>query len=68
MTLKLNLTKYGKEIPIMHKTNSQPTGSENTKGAIRNRISKNIQHNKEKAQKDKQRSTKHTYKAKGRVT
>jgi len=42
-----------------------------TKGAIRNRISKkNRQHNsqKEKAQKDKQRSTQHTYKTKDRVT
>ena len=44
---------------------------ENTKGVIRIRISKkNIQEQwpKEKVQKDKQRSTKHTYKAKDRVT
>ena len=36
---------------------------ENTKGVIRIRISKNRQHKK-----DKQRSTKHTYKTKDRVT
>ena len=44
---------------------------EDTKGVIRNRISKkNKQHNgqKKKTQKDKQRSTKHTYKTKDRVT
>ena len=44
---------------------------EDTKGAIRIRISKkNKQHNgqKKKVQKDKQRSTKHTYKTKDRVT
>ena len=44
---------------------------EDTKGAIRIRISKkNRQQNgqKEKVQKDKQRSTKHTYKTKDRVT
>ena len=43
---------------------------EDTKGAIRIRISKNKQHNGEqkKPQKDKQRSTKHTYKTKDRVT
>ena len=44
---------------------------EDTKGVIRIRISKkNRQHNdqKEKVQKDKQRSTKHTYKTKDRVT
>ena len=40
---------------------------EDTIGAIRIRISKNRQH-KEKVQKDKQRSTKHTYKTKDRVT
>jgi hypothetical protein len=43
---------------------------EDTKGAIRIRISKkNRQQNgqKEKVQKDKQRSTKHTYKTKDRV-
>ena len=43
---------------------------EDTKGAIRIRISKkNRQHNgqKKKVQKDKQRSTKHTYKTKDRV-
>ena len=39
--------------------------SEGTKGAIRIRISKN---RKQKVQKDKQRSTKHTYKTKDRVT
>ena len=42
-----------------------------TKREIRNRISKeNRQHNgqKKKGQKDKQRSTKHTYKTKDRVT
>jgi len=42
-----------------------------TKGVIRIRISKkNRQHNdqKEKGQKYKQRSTKHTYKTKDRVT
>jgi hypothetical protein len=42
-----------------------------TKGAIRNRISKkNRQHNgqKKKVQKNKQRSTKHTYKTKAQVT
>ena len=38
---------------------------EDTKGAIRIRISKNRQHN---VQQDKQRSTKHTYKTKDRVT
>ena len=37
---------------------------EDTKGAIRIRISKNRQHND---QKDKQRSTKHIYKTKDRV-
>ena len=44
---------------------------EDTKGVIRIRISKkNRQHNgqKEKVQMDKQRSTKHTYKTKDRVT
>jgi hypothetical protein len=44
---------------------------EDTKGAIRIRISqKNRQHNdqNEKVQKDKQRSTKHTYKTKERAT
>ena len=44
---------------------------EDTKGAIRFCISKkNKQHNgqKKKVQKDKQRSTKHTYKTKDRVT
>ena len=44
---------------------------EDTKGVIRIRISKkNRQHNgqKKKVQKDKQRSTKHTYKTKDRVT
>jgi hypothetical protein len=44
---------------------------EDTKGAIRIRISKkNRQHKgkKKKVQRDKQRSTKHTYKAKDRLT
>jgi hypothetical protein len=44
---------------------------EDTKGVIRIRIpKKNRQHNgqKKKVQKDKQRSTKHTYKTKDRVT
>jgi hypothetical protein len=44
---------------------------EDTKGTIRIRLSKkNRQHNgqKEKVQKDKQQSTKHTYKTKDRVT
>jgi hypothetical protein len=44
---------------------------EDTKGVIRIRISeKNRQHNdqKEKVQKNKQRSTKHTYKTKDRIT
>ena len=41
---------------------------EDTKGAIRIRISKTTQWPKEKEQKDKQRSTKHTYKTKDRVT
>ena len=44
---------------------------EDTKGVIRIRISeKNIQHNvqKKKVQQDKQRSTKHTYETKDRVT
>ena len=43
---------------------------EDTKGAIRIRISKNRKHNgqKEKVQMDKQRSTKHTYKTNERVT
>ena len=44
---------------------------EDTKGATRIRISKkNRQHNgqKKKVQQDKQRSTKHTYKTKDRVT
>ena len=44
---------------------------EDTKGTIRIRISKkNRQHNGQigKVQKDKQRSTKHTYKTKDRVT
>jgi len=40
---------------------------EDTKGVIRIRKSKNIQHNDQK-NKDKQRSTKHTYKTKDRVT
>jgi hypothetical protein len=38
------------------------------KGLIRNHISKKKQHNGKKVQRDKQRSTKHTYKAKDRVT
>jgi hypothetical protein len=43
---------------------------EDTKGVIRIRISKNWQHNgqKKKVQKDKQLSTKHTYKTKDGVT
>ena len=44
---------------------------EDAKGVIRIRISeKNRQHNdqKEKVQKNKQRSTKHTYKTKDRIT
>ena len=43
---------------------------EDTKGVIRIRISKKktTQWPKEKGQKDKQRSTKHTYKTKDRVT
>jgi hypothetical protein len=43
---------------------------EDTKRVIKIRISKNRQHNgqKKKVQKDKQRSTKHTYKTKDRVT
>jgi hypothetical protein len=41
---------------------------EDTKGEIRIRISKTPQWPKEKEQKDKQRSTKHTYKTKDRVT
>jgi hypothetical protein len=44
---------------------------EDTKGVIRIRISeKNIQHNvqKKKVEQDKQRSTKHTYETKDRVT
>jgi hypothetical protein len=43
---------------------------EDTKGVIRIRKSKNRQHNgqKKKVQKDKQRSTKHTYKNKDRIT
>ena len=41
---------------------------EDTKGAIRIRISKPTQWPKEKEQKDKQRSTKHTYKTKDRGT
>ena len=41
---------------------------EDTKGAIRIRISKKNRQPKEKAQKDKQRSTKHTYKTKDRLT
>jgi hypothetical protein len=44
---------------------------EDSKGVIRIRISKkNKQHSgqKKKVQKDKQRSTKHTYKTKDRVT
>ena len=43
---------------------------EDTKGVIRIRISKKktAQWPKEKVQKDKQRSTKHTYKTKDRVT
>jgi hypothetical protein len=42
---------------------------EDTKGAIRIRKSKKNRHNdqKEKVQKDKQRSRKHTYKTKDRV-
>jgi hypothetical protein len=40
---------------------------EDTKGAIRIHILKNRQHNDQK-KKDKQRSTKHTYKTKDRVT
>ena len=43
---------------------------EDTKWVIRIRISKNRQHNgqKKKGKKDKQRSTKQTYKTKGQVT
>ena len=42
---------------------------EDTKGTIRIRISKDRQHNdKKEVQNDKQRSTKHTYKTKDRVT
>jgi hypothetical protein len=43
---------------------------EDTKGVIRIRILKNRQHNgqKEKVQKDKQRSTKHTHNTEDRVT
>ena len=42
---------------------------EDTKEVIRIRKSKNRQHNgQKKVQKDKQRSTKHTYKTKDRVT
>ena len=47
------------------------TECEDTKGAIRIRILKKTrQHNgkKKKVQRDKQRSTKHTYKAKDRLT
>ena len=40
---------------------------EDTKGVIRIRKSKDRQHNDQK-KKDKQRSTKHTYKTKDRVT
>jgi len=49
----------------------EPEEFQDTKGAIRIRMSKkNRQHNdqKKKVQKDKHRSTKHTYKAKDRVT
>ena len=49
----------------------QEESSEDTKRVIRMRKSKNNrQHNgqKKKVQKDKQRSTKHTYKSKDRVT
>ena len=41
---------------------------EDTKGVIKIRISKTTQWPKEKVQKDKQRSTKHTHKTKDRVT
>jgi len=52
-------------------TDSHKKEFEDTKGTIRIRISKNrcvTQWPKEKVQKDKQRSTKHTYKTKDRVT
>ena len=51
--------------------NQQLEEFEDTKGVIRVRISKkNRKHNcqKKKVQKDKQRSTKHTYRTKARVT
>ena len=41
---------------------------EDTKRVIRILISKNRQHNGQKVQKDKQRSTKHTHKTKDQVT
>ena len=52
------------------KTKKMDEEFEDTKGVIRIRILKNRQHNgqKEKVQKDKQRSTKHTHNTEDRVT
>ena len=59
-----------KAIPETHQLHQIKEMFQDTKGAIRIRISKkNRQHNGgEKVQKDKQRSTKHAYKIKDRVT
>jgi hypothetical protein len=59
--------RYGKRKRQFHFEQKE---FEETKGAIRLRISKNRPHNgqRKKIQKDKQRFTKHTYKTKDRVT
>ena len=60
-----------KTLDEMFKKISEPSEVkfEDTKGAIRNRISKKNKHNgQKKVQTDKQRSTKHTYESKDRVT
>ena len=50
-------------------SNQKPSEEfEDTKGAITIRISKNNKQNNAQKKKDKQRSTKHTYKTKDRVT
>jgi len=52
----------------MYLSNVKYEEFEDTKGVIRIRKSKRTQWPKEKEQKDKQRSTKHTHKTKYRVT
>ena len=69
--LSLSETDSGSVESVSSQTSeSSEEKFKDTKGAIRNRISKkNRQYNgQKKVQKDKQRSTKHTYKSKDRVT